>query len=588
MWRKPHLLLLFLLGLWFLPGGSLARAAGITATVDRTQVNVGDRLVLTITVEGSMRARPTLPDLSPFQVYSGGQSTQVQIVNMKRSLSAVYTYYLLPRREGTFTIGPATVELKGRTQRSDPIRITVLPPEQQPNSGRDLFITATVSETDPYVSQQVVYTFRFYRRVQVADASLQLPSMDDFVVQDLGEQRDYEKTLNGQKYLVTEIKKALFPQEAGEVTIAAASLNCQVAERRQRSRSLFDDFFSGYQTRSELLHAPAIDMRIKPLPPAPSGFSGLVGSFKLKASLSRNLLHVGESATLTATITGSGNVHSIPSPLFPELEGFKVYDDKPTAQLDTSGSRLRASREFKKALIPLKAGQYTIPATRLIYFDPQARIYRTASSGSFDMNVLPSENGEELNLTEGLGPSTGKVAVKVVGDDILPIYRRVDAIPRVRGTRAQALFAISMSLPPAAWFALLLIRRHRYRYSANSQLRRRREAFQNSRKAMRGARALVAEGRNKDAALVATRALKAYIGDKTGTEGSALTPAEVAAVLARKAISESLCHEVESTLQQLEAMHYGVVADEKALSSVPRMVGELLKRLNKEFSRRAQ
>lgn len=144
-----------------------AGAQGIRVTIDRTEATVQDQLVLNVVVEGSRNARPRLPDLSAFQVYDAGQSTQFNMINGRTSTSINYRYVLVPLRTGTFTIGAATVEIDGRRHQSQPFRVRILEASEQPREAEGVFLRATVSTTTPYVGQQVIYVWRFYRRVQV-------------------------------------------------------------------------------------------------------------------------------------------------------------------------------------------------------------------------------------------------------------------------------------------------------------------------------------------------------------------------------------------------------------------------------------
>jgi len=219
-------LLTFLL-FTFLATASLAQ--GIRVTIDRGEATIQDRLILTVTVEGSQSARPQLPELSAFQVYSRGQQSQFNMVNGRTTLSATYNYMLVPQRTGTFTIGPASVELDGRTYQSQPFSVRILDASATPKDASTLFITAQVANPSPYVGEQVIYTWRFYRRVQVQDAQLLTPfAFEGFLVEDLGEVREYTTTRGGQEFAVSEIKKALFPQEQGKLTLPATQLQCQV------------------------------------------------------------------------------------------------------------------------------------------------------------------------------------------------------------------------------------------------------------------------------------------------------------------------------------------------------------------------
>ena len=206
-------------------------ADGIQATINRTEAAVEDQLLLTLTVEGSRSADPTLPDLSDFDVHPRGQSTQMSFVNGRVTSSVSYNYVLIPRRAGRITIGVATVELDGQVYSSEPIEIRIVGAEEKPEQTRDLFLSAKVSTTRPFVGQEVLYIWRFYRRVRIGDARLEPQDFEGFLVEDLGEVREYQATVNGVQYLVSEIRKALFPQEVGSLMVPSSRLTLEVLVR---------------------------------------------------------------------------------------------------------------------------------------------------------------------------------------------------------------------------------------------------------------------------------------------------------------------------------------------------------------------
>jgi len=84
----------------------------VSARVDRKVVSVSDQLVLTVEVEGTMRqiGSPRLPQLDEdFSVYSAGSSTNMSWVNGAMTSSRAWTYRLLPKHAGTFTMGALDV-----------------------------------------------------------------------------------------------------------------------------------------------------------------------------------------------------------------------------------------------------------------------------------------------------------------------------------------------------------------------------------------------------------------------------------------------------------------------------------------------
>ncbi|MEE8137544.1 MAG: BatD family protein [Thermoanaerobaculia bacterium] len=537
-----------------------ATAQGIRAQVDRTEATVEDRLVLTITIEGSRSAQPELPELPDFEVVPGGQSTQMSFVNGRASSSISHSFFLIPKRPGSFTIEPATVELDGRRYASRPITVRILEPSAQPSQPRDLFLTVRVSTTKPYVGQQVTYAWRFYRRVQIDDARLEPLKFAGFAVEDLGDVREYESTINGVSYLVSELRKVLFPQEEGQLTIPASRLTCEVAVRspRRRHRSLFEDFFGTTTTQTKVLRSREITLNVQPRPAPPRGFSGLVGDFTLVTEVSKRDLKVGESATLRLTVKGSGNVQMIAEPELPELPSFKIYDDKPEGSIQRSGSKLTGYRSYPKALVPLAPGEPIIPPVSLVYFDPDSGSYRTTRTAPIALRVAPADGREELRLTESLAPGTGKVAVRILADDILPIYKGLDTVaPATFGQRSEALLTGALLAPPLLFLSTLIAHRRRRRFLLDAGLRRRREALRSARRRLKEVGREVGRGDPRSASRAASRCLREFIGDKLNLEGSALTPEEAAQHLCSRGLEEGLLVEVRRLLQRLEAAQYG-------------------------------
>ncbi len=556
----------------------VAAAQSVQATVDRNQIALDEQLQLTVRVEGSQRVRPELPPMPDFEVIERGQSTSMQIINGRVSQALSFNYILVPRRTGTFTIGPATAELNGETFSSRAFTVTVLEASAEPSQSRDHFVVARVGNEAPFVGEQVLFTWRFYWRTRPADARLGTLAFGDLLVEDLGEVREYQTTVGGVQYAVSEIRKVLFAQRPGTFVIPSSDLNISVPVQRQRSRrSLLDDFFGSVQTRNQVLRTEPIELEVRPLPPAPQGFSGLVGTFEVRSAITKRELKVGESATLEVTVSGTGNAQLIAEPPLPDLSQFKLYDDSPVSSVDRSGTQMRGSKSFRKALVPLVSGSLTIDPVSLIYFDPGAEQYRTATTEPIELEVAPSEGTEELMLTESMAPTTGKVAVRILADDILPVHRGLEVLEseRLHGWRAW-LWGGLWLLPIAGFGTLLILQRRRASFDADRGLRRRRGAL---RRAMAEVDS-IESGDVRERAARSSRILREYVGDKLGVEGSALTPIEVEGMLEERGVEEGLARRIREVLDRLEAAQYASGTMDRPGSGGPAL-GPLLRDLEK-------
>ena len=562
---------------------SVASAASVVATIDRPEATVEDQLLLTVVIEGSRGAQPELPEMPEFDVHSRGQSTQMSFINGRMSSSVTFTYLLVPKATGVFQIGAVTSEIDGEVVASQPIEVRILAASAQPQQQRDLFITSRVSTTNPFVGQEVIYIWRFYRRVRIGDARLEPLEFHGFLVEDLGEVREYQTTVNGVEYLVSEIRKALFPQEVGSSVIPASRLTCEVLVRdSRRRRSLMDDFFGAASTETKVLRSAQIDIEVRPLPPPPAGFSGLVGSFAIDAAMSKQQLKVGESATLRLTVSGNGNVQLISEPELADLPTFKIYGDQPERSINRSGRSLTGSRSFSKALVPLESGNWVIPPVEILYFDPETADFQTASTAEIALSVSPGEGAEDLHLTESIAPSTGKVAVRILADDILPIYGELDAVSRpANSRRSTGLFLLGMVLPIGLYFSARSIQRHRWRLEHDVAFQRHRVAFRRARKQLQKLSAM--DGDQGQLGQSTSLCLRQYIGDKLGLEGAALTPEELHDLLSAEGVSEDLAVETHELLERLEAAQFGAASLEAG--SLNQQATLLLKRLEGELKK---
>lgn len=120
------------------PAPAWAQGVRISAQVDKTTVDVGAQLTLTITIEGDFAQANLKPLELPkvFQVVAQSRASNLSVEagGVKRSVSLVYV--LLPQETGTFKLGPFKIVHRGEPLLTDPIEITVnkpvLPPHLSP------------------------------------------------------------------------------------------------------------------------------------------------------------------------------------------------------------------------------------------------------------------------------------------------------------------------------------------------------------------------------------------------------------------------------------------------------------------------
>lgn len=541
-------------------------AAGISMHLDRQEMSQQDTLTLQVVVEGSQNAVANLPDLGAFEVRQGGRSSQMQVVNGHISTSVVSTYYLSPRRPGRFTLTPASVNIDGQNYHSEPLAVVVKSAASAPSAASEqapLFANAELSNNAPYLGQQLIYTWRLYRRsaLRLANPGLTLPRFEGFAVEALGDEREYETHLHGQVYLVTEVRKALFPQDAATQAVDGSLLQVDVLGAGRRSAtepgfgSPFDDFFGRSAQQRRQLRTPPLSLTIRPLPAAPAGFSGLVGETQLTASLSHPKVQVGDACTLTVSLSSSGNPQHLLEPSMAPLASLKAYDDRPSDGRTPRSAGLMSSRVFKKALVPTAAGELTLPPLSVVYFDPIAHTYRTARSEPLTL-VASGGHGPAATADEAPPPlaAAARPGIAVLADDIMAPHRSARALRSGQlSAGARRCLQLGLWLPPLLYLGLRLLQRR----GAGGHRGQRRTAL---KRGLAAADLLSQASDSAASAAQASRALRVYLGLLLNTQGLALTPVEARGQLAARGVRANLAAAVEAWLSRCEAMQYALQA----------------------------
>ncbi len=342
-------------------------AARIQASVDRNPVSLGESFQLIFT---ATETPDDEPDCSPleqdFDILNQSQSHQTQWINGDFNRTVSWTLVLMAKRTGQLNI-PSIAFGKDR---SNALRINVVQ-QAVPDEERDLFVTAEVDKQAPYVQAQVIYTLRFYRKVAIAQASLDEPQLEDAVIERLGEDKNFDTAIRGVRYRVTERKYAIFPQQSGPQTIAPVSLTAEVISGR---RSRFG-FFGSQMTVTKRLKSQAIRLQVKPVPDNYHGHWLPAEQVVLKDDWSADSfsIKVGEPLTRALTLLAKGVTDSQLPKLWPEvnIDGLNQYPDQPVLREQKKPDGIIAFREEKIALIPSKPGEYELPAVKLRWFNSQ-------------------------------------------------------------------------------------------------------------------------------------------------------------------------------------------------------------------------
>lgn len=563
--KTCHLLLFIILPC--LASTSLADDIGMRATVDKTEATVEDTINLSVSVSGTQNSpQPQLPPLPEFRVQPAGTSSSVQIINTKMSASVTFSYRLAPLKTGAFVIPPITLAIDGKTYSTEPITLQIKDASVAPTGqSAPVFAQISVSNDKPYVNEQISLTLKLFRRVDLKNINLNI-SNDGFRKEDLGKEKEYDQVVNGVGYHVHELSFALFPAKPGMLEIPPAVLDLDILTRTERRPSrdpfahFFDDslLFGGrMQAEHKALRTNPLTVKVQPLPEAgkPANFSNLVGKFSISADLGKEEVEAGDSATLTVTISGKGNVKDIPEPA-PDLQAaFKVYPDQPEFKQEIAGNKITGRKIFKFALVPVHAGSAAVPSVPLAYFDPEQRKYVTVSTKPLTIKVTSGKEQLKVVGADTADKKSEPKTIKVVGRDILPIHTRISDFGDLRFTTTRAiLYTGGIIFPPLLYLAAAYYAAYKRRLKYDVAYSRNRNAYKLARKRLD---TIVSSSANtKDFARELSKTLREYIGDKTNLQGTAFTPLEMKEKLREQNYREDLIRSVSNLLEKCESLQY--------------------------------
>jgi hypothetical protein len=374
--------------------GSAASHAAVNASLDRDRVAMGDTLRLTITVSGSEEISSTdlRPLLADFEILQRSTSSNTSISNGRRSHVKQLLIDITPRREGTLKIPPMRVGQSATKL----LLVAVSPAPDSIAGGKTVIFEAELDSDSVYVQGQVILTLRVQQAINLDGRSITELQLDNAFVKPL-QQNSFQRTIDGRPWLVHEVRYAIFPEHSGTLVIPAQTFSAREGQAR---RGFFDLGGGGRQLRRS---TEALTIEVLPRPdtfPAGTWLPARQLTLEESWSTAPEQLRAGESATRTIRILGEGlQGAQLPPVMFPATEGLKYYPDQPVITDTEVATGLLGSRQDSAAVVPTRAGTWTIPEIRIPWWDIE--------SGEVRYAVLP---GREITVAAA-DPAAGTTLV---------------------------------------------------------------------------------------------------------------------------------------------------------------------------------
>ncbi|MBI5092354.1 MAG: BatD family protein [Candidatus Hydrogenedentes bacterium] len=552
----------------------------IRVSVEQTTVRANNPFGLKVEITGGRSEAPKISDadglaIEPVPVQ---RSNQLSIVNGAMSQSQTLIYKATATRPGKVIIPPITARVDGKEISSMPIDLTVLEgkatapipraqqpvrqeavqdsdaaanaaaPDRTPTPEDAVLVTAEVDKQSVYQGEAVQLTLSRWvlSGVQASpyrSADPGYPDTEGFYTTEL-EPRQEDRTRGNWPYHLLQLTQKLYPTRTGQLNIGSWQFNGEALMRTSSGRLLRQEY---------ALATDPIAITVKPLPPQPPNFSGAVGTFTFRQSMTAPAPKTaiqGVPFKLSLEVQGDGNPDSIGEPKLPPIAGATVSKADTVAPPNVDSSTGIVTKEFIYTITPLESGKLTIPPIEFCYFDPATERYATQVVGPFDMDARPSaEQAGAAIVTKEIPVTHGKV--NITGKDILP---NVDAPPSLRPYRPSAVVNITAGVVPAlAYAGLAFMMARRRRFEHDSAYARSYFAKSNAHKR------LLAVAQAAEPAEELCRAVTGFVADKFNVASAGLTSSDLRQLLETKKTGSELTESIVKIVKACERARYAAV-----------------------------
>ena len=392
----------------------------VAATVNRTEAEVGDEIVVTISVtaDGGVPTEVLVPPVSGLDLIGTSQSSVFTSMGVRGTRETTWRYRFRAAVPGRAVIGPIRIRVGGDIIDAGELSVTVTAVGGEGGTGfHERLAEIIAAAPDPGAADDVT--------VQI------IPSSDTIV---LGEQLDlvvvawfprdvrsrlrtrptltppelqgawtYPSTaalgvadtrvVDGRRYDLFVHHQVAFPLTAGELRVGHATVSYSLPLRTSiLSREMPQEVQSKDTT---------VVVLPQPLEGMPRPFTGAAArNLEFTVTVDTGYFGMGNASTITAKVTGEGNVSLWPRPEFRWPEGVRVYEGRTAVDIVIENGMIGGTKTFTYLVAPESTGTYVIPPASYRYFAldsgrhvqataPQVRLVARAVRPSARRDVRP-------------------------------------------------------------------------------------------------------------------------------------------------------------------------------------------------------
>lgn len=359
--------------------------------ISPANVEVGETFSVTVksTVMGELKFDQVPSSfVQDYNIHHGSSSEKDYNSNTYRVVY-FYSFTGIITKEGKYNFGPAFITSGNQAYSSNEATIVVgkkvsmilgkVTPKQlkNPAFGMIQVNKQTIYEGEPLLVSAKIYAsylpshVGLYKSYSIPGTTIKHP---------IGNTTSFkpviEKYRGIEYYTGTYDKNVIFPSGVGKFKIDPFTLNLH----------------QGYQNFPIVSNEFTIDILPLPANP-PADFIGAVGDFSVARKIDTKELKQGDVIKMVITVSGLGNLQNIIEPSLNLPDGCTVYGDpliKENFTVGIYGTEGEISYEYNIEV--KKAGDISLPATTISFFDPSKEKYLQATTDEIPISVERDKN----------------------------------------------------------------------------------------------------------------------------------------------------------------------------------------------------
>ena len=558
---------IFLLLLVFAYSTAIAQVK-FEAKVSKNTLGVNERLRIDFEMnqDGDNFVPPSFQDFTVV----GGPNTSVSNYwsNGKRSFTKTYSYFLSPKKQGSFTVKQAQIEIDGQVYKTFPIIIKVTKAIEKPKDPNDpayiasqkIHLVAEVSKTAPYLNESITVLYKLYVAPNIAANILgdkQTPQYEDFWNQNIEVRafRPQNAKFKGEDYRYVILKKVvLYPQNTGKLKLEPYVINLNIDVPTSRY-----DIFGNRIVRKvqQSITSSTRIVNVKPLPEEgkPADFKGAVGDFNFSVTASKSSLDAGESLQAKVRVSGKGNLKLFELPKITVPSSLEVYEPEHKENVRTNLAGMQGEILDVYTIVPQYKGKYPLPEVSFSYFDPKAKTYKRLTSEQLVIDVVNGPSSVNTDTASNNTVNTNKQAVTTNSSTFSFIKTNATWISKKEQSFFLSnifwlLFLLPFLLIPLAIF----VRRNQEKRNADIVGNKRRKADRLAKKYLSDAKKAL--GKKEAFYIALEKAFHNYLKAKLHIETSDFNKEKIQSLLTERNVDLTVVSEFISILENCELARY--------------------------------